>query len=279
MKGLTDVPGVLVGHASNVEAHTGCTAILCPSGAVGGVDIRGSATGSTELDLLSPLHLTTEIHGVCFAGGSAFGLEAASGVRRWLASKNIGFQTMHGKVPLVPGAILYDLGVATPAFTPMLLWGKPLPPMLPRAAVSEGCVGAGTGATVGKVLGQQQSMKSGIGSASIHSAPTSLWAHSPRSTLTEMWFIPRLALSLLVPEPRATGREFADAAAVLRKKAGIPKPFGNTDTCRRRNKCTPQQTPRQRKLAQLAQQGLVRAIRPAHTVFDGDLAIALSTGF
>jgi len=277
MKGLTDVPGVLVGHASNVDAHTGCTAILCPSGAVGGVDIRGSATGSTELDLLSPLHLTTEIHGVCFAGGSAFGLEAASGVRRWLAAKNIGFQTMHGKVPLVPGAILYDLGVATPGIHPDVAMGHAAAANASTATVAEGCVGAGTGASVGKALGQTQAMKSGIGSASIHFA--SGVVVGALAAVNAYGDVVHPVTGTIVAGTRTSrdGREFADAVAVLRKQAGIPKPFGNTTlvvvaTNARLSK--PQAT----KLAQLAQQGLVRAIRPVHTVFDGDLTIALSTG-
>src|SRR5439155_318843 len=111
MKGLTDIPGIRVGHASDFDALTGCTAILCDGGAVAGVDIRGSATGSSEIDVMSPGHVTDRVHAVVLAGGSAFGLEAASGVRRFLEKKGIGFETSAGKVPLVPCAILYDLGI------------------------------------------------------------------------------------------------------------------------------------------------------------------------
>src|SRR5215813_12807662 len=114
MKGLTDIDGILVGHASDYDGLTGVTAILCEGGAVAGGDIRGSATGTTEWDLLNPLHVTERIHAVVFAGGSAFGLEAASGVRRYLDHKGVGFQTAGGKVPLVTGAILYDLVLAKP---------------------------------------------------------------------------------------------------------------------------------------------------------------------
>src|SRR5215218_10392877 len=108
MKGLTDIPGIRVGHASDYEAVTGCTAVLCEAGATGGVSIGGSATGSAELDVLNPLHLTPQIHGICLSGGSAFGLEAASGVRRHLEKIGAGFPTGAGRVPLVPAAILYD---------------------------------------------------------------------------------------------------------------------------------------------------------------------------
>src|SRR5215813_5020008 len=111
MKGLTDIPGILVGHASDYDGLTGCTAILCEGGAVAGGDIRGFATGTQEWDLLSPYHVTDRINAVMFAGGSAFGLEAASGVRRHLEHKNVGFNTGVAKVPLVPAAILYDLGI------------------------------------------------------------------------------------------------------------------------------------------------------------------------
>ncbi|MEO7651327.1 MAG: P1 family peptidase, partial [Bryobacteraceae bacterium] len=111
MKGLTDIPGIRVGHASDYDALTGCTAILCEGGAVAGVDIRGSATGTEEFDVMSPGHITSHVHAVVLAGGSAFGLEAASGVRRYLERKGVGFDTGVAKVPIVPGAILFDLGI------------------------------------------------------------------------------------------------------------------------------------------------------------------------
>src|SRR5215475_14605411 len=124
MKGLTDIPGVLVGHASDYDGLTGCTAILCETGAVAGGDIRGSATGTEEWDLLNPMHVTDRIHGVVFSGGSAFGLEAASGVRRFLEHKGVGFKTGAGVVPLVTGAILYDLGVGKKSVRPTREMGE-----------------------------------------------------------------------------------------------------------------------------------------------------------
>src|SRR6185437_4546739 len=164
MKGLTDIPGILVGHASDYDGLTGCTAVLCESGAVAGGDIRGSATGTEEWDLLHPHHLTQRIHGVLFAGGSAFGLEAASGVRRFLERKGIGYETGAAKVPLVPAAILYDLGIGKATARPTREMGESAAAAASDAAVMEGAVGAGTGATVGKLLGMPQAMKSGIGS-------------------------------------------------------------------------------------------------------------------
>src|SRR5579863_2185305 len=165
MKGLTDIPGILVGHASDYDGLTGCTAILCESGAAAGGDIRGSATGTEEWGLLNPHHVTERIHAVVFAGGSAFGLEAASGVRRFLERKGIGFDTSVAKIPLVAAAILYDLGLGQSSVRPTREMGEAAAAAATDAPVAEGAVGAGTGATVGKLLGMKQAMKSGIGSA------------------------------------------------------------------------------------------------------------------
>jgi L-aminopeptidase/D-esterase-like protein len=153
MKGLTDIPGIRVGHASNYDALTGCTVVLCESGAVAGYDVRGSATGTAELEVLSPLHVTQRIHAIVLAGGSAFGLEAASGVRRYLEQKGIGYDTGAAKVPLVASAILYDLGIGKAGVRPTREMGESAAAAATDEAVVEGCVGAGTGATVGKVRG------------------------------------------------------------------------------------------------------------------------------
>ena len=164
MKGLTDIAGVQVGHASDYDGLTGCTVVVCEKGAVAGGDIRGSATGVSEWDLLSPMHVTDRIHAVCFAGGSAFGLEAGAGVRRFLESKGIGFKTGAAIVPLVPGAILYDLGIGKRTVRPSREMGEAAASVASDKAVTEGAVGVGTGATVGKMLGIKNAMKSGLGS-------------------------------------------------------------------------------------------------------------------
>src|SRR4051812_3695941 len=167
MKGLTDVPGIRVGHASDYEALTGCTVILCGPGAVGGVDVRGSATGSCELETLNPGHVATNVDAILLSGGSAFGLEAASGVRIILEKQGVGFQSGVARVPIVPGAILFDLGLGRADVRPGLEMGQKAVLAATDAAVAEGNVGAGTGATVGKILGMRQAMKGGIGSASL----------------------------------------------------------------------------------------------------------------
>src|SRR5947209_7890325 len=167
MKGLTDVPGILVGHVSDYEGLTGCTAILCEAGAVGGADLRGSATGTEEFELFNPLHLTDRIHAVVLAGGSAFGLEAASGVRRFLEHKGVGFHLNGPPVPLVPCAILYDLGIGKSTAHPTREMGESAAAAATGKPVVEGAVGAGTGATVGKIFGMERAMKSGLGTYTV----------------------------------------------------------------------------------------------------------------
>src|SRR4029079_16921677 len=167
-KGLTDISGIRVGHASDYDALTGCTVILCDSGAVGGVDIRGAATGTEEIDVLRPAHITDRVHAVVLAGGSAFGLEAGSGVRRYLEHRGIGFSLGGPVVPIVPCAILYDLGIGKPNVRPTRGRREAAAAAATTDAVKQGAVGAGTGATVGKILGMAQAMKSGIGAAAGH---------------------------------------------------------------------------------------------------------------
>jgi L-aminopeptidase/D-esterase-like protein len=164
--GLTDVAGLLVGHASDPVGVTGCTAVLCPAGAVGAVEVRGGASGVLGLDLLDSGHLVERIHGVVLAGGSAFGLEACFGVMAHLEAAGIGFATAGGVVPLVVGAILYDLTLGGGGARPDRAMGARAAAAAGAAAVAEGSVGAGTGASVGKAFGLARAMKGGIGTAS-----------------------------------------------------------------------------------------------------------------
>jgi L-aminopeptidase/D-esterase-like protein len=156
-----------VGHVSDYDALTGCTVILSESGAVAGADIRGSATGTEEFSVLDPGHVASRVHAVVLAGGSAFGLEAASGVRRYLEQRGIGFDTRAAKVPIVPCAILYDLGIGKANVRPTREMGEAAAATATAGPVKEGAVGAGTGATVGKLFGMSRAMKSGIGSATV----------------------------------------------------------------------------------------------------------------
>jgi len=163
---ITDVPGIKVGHYTDLIAATGCTVVLCEQGATAGVEVRGAAPGTRETDLLRPGHLVQEIHAVLLAGGSAFGLDAASGVMKYLEEQGCGFDTGVSKVPLVPAAILFDLALGDPSVRPDAQAGYQACLAASAGPVHEGNVGAGTGATVGKLLGTGQAMKGGVGTAS-----------------------------------------------------------------------------------------------------------------
>src|SRR5512137_848212 len=167
---ITAVPGIRVGHAQNDEALTGCTVILCEAGAVGGVDQRGGAPGTRETDLLRPLHLVQQAHGVLLTGGSAFGLDAAAGVMRYLEERGIGFDTGVVRVPIVPAAVIFDLAIGRADVRPDAALAYQACLNATTDPVMEGSVGAGTGATVGKVLGMQNATKSGVGSACVEIA-------------------------------------------------------------------------------------------------------------
>jgi L-aminopeptidase/D-esterase-like protein len=280
MKGLTDIPGILVGHASDYDALTGCTAILCQQGAVAGIDVRGSATGTEELGVLDPLHVTDRLHAVVFAGGSAFGLEAASGVRRWLEHKGIGFQTAHARVPIVFGAIIYDLGIGKSTVRPTREMGETAAGAASSNAVVEGVAGAGTGATVGKVLGMKHAMKSGVGSWTVPlEGRFSGVLVSALAVVNAVGDVIDPSTGKIVAGARRTpdSREFADGALLVR--GGTPAGFSRQNTTlvavatnAALNKIEA------RKVAQLASLGMARAISPVNMMSDGDLTIALSVG-
>ena len=160
---ITDVDGIAVGHHTDAVNGTGCTAVLCEAGAVGGVDVRGSSPGTRETDLLRPTNRITHVHGVLLSGGSAFGLDAASGVVRYLEERGAGYKTSAGVVPIVPAAIVFDLGVVAASVRPGPVDGYAAALAASAGAVAEGSVGAGTGATVGKLLGAERAVKGGLG--------------------------------------------------------------------------------------------------------------------
>ncbi|MGH9203304.1 MAG: P1 family peptidase, partial [Vicinamibacterales bacterium] len=164
---ITDVPGIKVGHAHDLKALTGVTVILCEGGAVGGVDQRGGAPGTRETDLLRPMHLVQKVHAIVLTGGSAFGLDAATGVVRYLEEKGVGFDVRVAKVPIVPAAVLFDLAIGKSDVRPDATMGYAACRNASRKEASNGNVGAGAGATVGKILGMSRAMKSGVGTASI----------------------------------------------------------------------------------------------------------------
>ncbi len=274
---LTAVPGLKVGHATDPVGLTGCTVILCEGGAVGGVDQRGGAPGTRETDLLRPMHLVQKVHGVMLAGGSAFGLAAADGVMRYLAERGVGYKTGPVRVPIVPAAILFDLAVGSADARPDADMGYRACLAASDAPVPQGNVGAGTGCSAGKLLGAGHATKTGIGSAAVELGGglvvAALIAVNPFGDVVD-------ETGRIVAGTRPLrGEGFADTLALLRGLTGRlalrvagATVIGVVATNARLNK------EQANKVAQMAQDGLARAIRPAHTLFDGDTLFALATG-
>jgi L-aminopeptidase/D-esterase-like protein len=280
VKGLTDIPGIRVGHVSDYEALTGCTAILCEEGAVGGVDMRGSASGTEETPTLDPGHVADRVHAILLAGGSAFGLEAASGVRRYLARRGVGFRFGGEHVPIVAAAILFDLGLAKSNRHPDLAMGEAAAAAASNAAVAEGAVGAGAGATVGKILGMDHAMKSGIGSATVELdrgvMVASLVAVNAMGDVRDPATGQIIAGARRAPE----SREFLDTADYLKRHSA---PSGGPSVPRNTTLAVVATNARltklqARKLAELGSLGMARAISPVNMMVDGDTVFALSLG-
>ena len=286
---ITDVLGIEVGHAQNDEALTGCTVILCRKGAVAGVDVRGSAPGTRETDLLNPTNLVQKVHAVVLAGGSAFGLDAASGVVRYLEEKKIGFNTGIAKVPIVPSAILYDLALARADVRPDSAMGYQAAVSASSLSVAQGNVGAGTGATVGKMFGMKLAMKSGLGTSSINlgggiivGAIVAVNAYGDVIDPKTGNIIAGLRSGKIGPLKIGDKQnQFADTLAMMKHPVGRGvlgiASLSNTviGIVATNAKLTKAQAT---KVAQMAQDGIAKTIRPAHTMFDGDVIFALSTG-
>ncbi|MGE5569882.1 MAG: P1 family peptidase [Rhodospirillales bacterium] len=280
MKGLTAVPGLRVGHASDYDALTGCTAILCEEGAVAGADIRGSATGTEEFSVLEPGHVAGRVHAVVLAGGSAFGVEAASGVRRYLERKGIGFETRAARVPIVPCAIIYDLGIGRADVRPTREMGEAAAAAARGEPVREGAVGAGTGATVGKLFGMERAMKSGIGSSAV--ALEGAYDGVVVAALAVVNAFgdiidPKTGRIVAGARRSPESREFADTAIEIKRGA---RPGFSRENTTLAVVATNARLDRieARKLAQQAQVGMARTVNPVNSMVDGDLVIALSLG-
>jgi L-aminopeptidase/D-esterase-like protein len=285
---ITDVPGIKVGQVEDLDALTGCSVVLCTDGAVGGVDQRGGAPGTRETDPLRPMHLVEKVHAVVLAGGSAFGLDSASGVVRYLEEKGVGFDVRVAKVPIVPAAILFDLAIGDPKVRPDAEMGYQACLAASDSAPAEGNVGAGAGATVGKILGPVGAMKSGIGTASYEMGSGAVvGALVAVNALGDVLdnktgdIIAGARPAKVGPIKVGGSGRFADTLEVMRGMAGkMALGFasrGNTvigvvATNARLNK------EQANKVAQMAHDGLARTVRPAHTMLDGDTLFALSTG-
>lgn len=285
---ITDIPGIEVGQAQDDEAHTGCTVILCRKGAIGGVDVRGSAPGTRETDLLDPINLVEKVHAVVLAGGSAFGLDTASGVMKYLAEQKIGYGLGAVRIPIVPAAILFDLGLNKSTRHPDGEMGYAAASTAQTGPVEEGNIGAGTGATVGKIFGMNGAMKSGLGTASIEIGDGVVVGAIVAVNAFGDVVNPFTGQIITGARPAKLGlvkiggsNEFADTMKVMKTLAGRTimnfATSSNTviavvATNAKFNKA--QVT----KVAQMAHDGLARAVRPAHTMLDGDTIFALSLG-
>jgi len=285
---ITDVPGIRVGHAQNLDALTGCTVVLCESGAVGGVDQRGGAPGTRETDALRPMHLVDQVHGVLLTGGSAFGLDAASGVMRYLEERGVGFNTGVAKVPIVPAAVLFDLAIGRADIRPDAAMGYEACQKASNATPGQGNVGAGTGATVGKVLGPKQAMKSGIGTASmdigggiIVGAIVAVNAFGDVVDPENQQIIAGARSVSSGPIKIGATESFADTLQTMKTLVGrVVLDFAGRQNTVIGVVATNARLSKEEvnKVAQMAHNGLALTLRPAHTMMDGDTIFALATG-
>ena len=283
---LTDVAGVRVGHFTDNRRPTGCTVVLLPHGTVGGVDVRGAAPGTRETELLSPLNSVEHIHALLLAGGSAFGLDAAGGVMRWLDERGVGIEVgpqgpeRIGKpirVPIVPAAILFDLWVGDASIRPDAAAGFAACDAATANAVTEGNVGAGTGATVGKLFGIQRAMRGGIGSASLTVGGITVAALVAVNAIGDV--IDPATGRVIAGARTADGRALHGTMAALRRgelptalQPGQATTLGviATDAVLTKSQVN--------KVAQMAHDGFARVINPVHTATDGDTVFAVATG-
>lgn len=283
---LTAVPGLRVGHATDLDAVTGCTVVICPPGTVGGVDQRGGAPGTRETDVLRPMHLVETVTAVVLSGGSAFGLAAADGAVRYLEANGLGYRSSAGfVVPIVPAAILMDLGIGRSDVRPDAAMGYRACEAATTEPTAQGCVGAGTGCRVGPLRGPAFASKGGIGSAAIHLDDGLVVAALVAVNAVGDVLDETGQILAGVRAADGAGNKWADALLVMREMSrAAPAPsqaaspvesntvIGVVATNARLSK------EHTNKVAQMAQDGIARAVRPAHTMFDGDTLFSLATG-
>jgi len=274
---ITAVADILVGHASDYAAWTGCTVVLCEAGAVVGVDVRGPAPGTRETDLARPGHLVDRAHGVLLAGGSAFGLAAADGVMQYLEGRGKGFKVGRAVVPIVPAAILFDLDVGDGRVRPDAAMGLAACQAAAAGPVAEGNVGAGTGATVGKLLGMKSAMKGGLGTAARSAGGTTVGALVAVNAFGDV--VDPANGAILAGARKPVGPGFMDTSASLGSLVGKTA-ISLTESTTIGVIATDARLSKEEAclVAACGHDGLARAIRPAHTLFDGDTLFTLATG-
>lgn len=278
--GLTDVGGIKVGHFTEKRRPTGCTVILCEKGAVAGVDVRGGAPGTRETDLMNPVNMVQQVYAIVLSGGSAFGLDTASGVMRYLDERGIGFRLGSQVVPIVPAAILFDLAVGDGKIRPTAESGYQACVAASSEKVAEGNVGAGAGATVGKLFGPQFAMKGGLGMSSIHVGDTGLVV-AALAAVNAIGDVYEPGTQRILAGARSpTGEGFANAMNKILSGYGAliaaPAPSNSTIGVVATNASLNKDETT--KMAQMAHDGLARTINPVHTPFDGDTIFTLATG-
>ena len=275
---ITGVGGIKVGHFTDTRRPTGCTVIIAEEGAVGGVDVRGAAPGTRETDLLDPVNTVSVVHAVVLAGGSAFGLDAATGVMRYLEERGIGFDTRVAKVPIVPAAILFDLGIGDSKIRPDAEAGFKACKAATNDPPADGNFGAGAGATVGKLFGMTRAMKGGIGSVCLRIPNTP--AVGAIVAVNAVGDVSDPATGKIVAGARTSdGKRFQGAMASVLKGDPLPPGLVGTATTIGVVVTDAVLTKAQaNKVAQMAHDGLARAINPVHTPGDGDTIFCLGTG-
>jgi L-aminopeptidase/D-esterase-like protein len=275
---ITDVAGLAVGHFTHAARATGCTVVLCPQGAVAGVDVRGGSPGTRETDLLRPENTVDRVHALLLSGGSAFGLDAAGGVMRWLEEHGHGYAVGAVRVPIVPAAVIFDLWHGDARLRPDAAAGHAACIAASTQPPAQGSVGAGAGATVGKLFGIERAMAGGVGAASIRVGGITVAALVVVNATGDV-IDPASGEPIAGVRKSATSRQLLHATqAVLRGdlperlQAGAATTIGvvATDAALTKSQCA--------KLASMAHDGLARSVSPIHTPFDGDTIFALATG-
>ena len=275
---FTEIGGIRVGHAQDFKAATGCTVILSEEGATVGVEVRGGAPGTRETDLLNPVNLVQKVHAIILAGGSAFGLDAAAGVMQYLEERNIGFDVHVTKVPIVCGAVLFDLTIGDYRVRPDKAMGYQACLNVSSTGCKQGSIGAGTGATVGKILGIGRAMKSGLGCYALEAKGLKVGALVAVNCLGDV--VDPLSGERLAGPLNEDMQTLAGTEEIMINSCSDEKNLfaGNTTlgvVATNANLTKAQAT----RLASMAQDGYARTMRPAHSMYDGDAIFALSTGY
>ena len=276
--GITDVQGIKVGHFTESGRPTGCTVLIFEKGATAGVDVRGSAPGTRDTELLNPINTVQQIQALVLSGGSAFGLRAADGVVRYLEEHGLGFHLGPATVPIVPAAILFDLGVGDWKIRPTAESGYKACQAATAGRVAEGNVGAGAGATVGKMFGMKSAMKSGIGTASTRVGNAGVVVGALVAVNAVGDVVDPKTGKIVAGARKPDGSGFLDSMAQIRQGHGIEQPAGTNSTIGVVATNVALTKVQAAKIAQMAHDGFARSINPVHTANDGDTIFSVATG-